>query len=91
MDSYPSQYQFDLHGRPFLVKSKTTYKGQQFLTALIEYEKYTVEELMPYIQSAFVEYILPPLLNGKQEFFGKFETWDLSQAGKELLNGPEQL
>ena len=73
---YPSQYDSDLHRRPIAVLSKDTYKGEHFMTALIEFEKYTVEELLPYFNQAFDEVIMPPLINGKQQLLKNIELWE---------------
>ena len=72
---YPSHPEFDLYDRPICVLSKDTYKGEHFMTALIEVEKYTVEELLPYFDQAFDEKIMPPLVNGKQELLMHIERW----------------
>ena len=39
--------------------------GKQFMTAQIEYEEYTEEELRPFFERAFEEEILPPVDHGK--------------------------
>ena len=72
---YPSHSEFDLYDRPITVLSRDTYKGEHFMTALIEFEKYTVEELLPYFNQAFEEIIMPPLVNGKQELLMNIERW----------------
>ena len=46
------------------------------LNALIEFEKYTVEELLPYFNHAFDEVIMPPLINGKQQLLKNIELWE---------------
>ena len=47
--------------------SKTqTVHGKCFLTAMIEYEEYTEEELRPYFDREFEERILPPVYQGKK-------------------------
>lgn len=72
---YPSHNNFDLYDRPIRVPSRDTYKGEHFMTPLIEYEKYSAEELLPYFNQAFEEIIMPPLLNGKQELLMNIERW----------------
>ncbi|MBQ8322322.1 MAG: hypothetical protein IJX92_08185, partial [Clostridia bacterium] len=42
-----------------------TFQGKQFVTAQVEYEEYTEEELRPYFDRAFEEEILPPVKQGK--------------------------
>ena len=39
--------------------------------ALIEYEKYDINELKPYFEQAFDDYILPPVLDGVSVFLEK--------------------
>ena len=72
---YPSHYDSDLHLRAICVLSKDTYKGEHFMTPLIEYEKYTADELLPYFAKAFDEIIMPPLVNGKRELLKNIELW----------------
>lgn len=61
---YPSYYDNDLSKR-IEVLSKATYKGEHFMGGLIEYERYTKEELKPYFDEAFDRYIMPPITEGK--------------------------
>lgn len=72
---YPSQYDSDLYHRAISVLSKDTYKGEYFMTPLIEYKRYTLEELRPYFERAFDECIMPPLLKGKQELLNHLDIW----------------
>lgn len=74
---YPSQYDADLYDRPICVMSKVTYKGEYFMTPLIEYEKYSIEELLPFFSQAFENRILPPLRNGKHELLTHLDEWEL--------------
>jgi len=84
--SYPSQYDSDLYDRPICVLSKTTYKGEHFMTALIEYEKYTEEELQPFFDQAFNNRIMPPLQNGKQELLMHLDEWELPDSDTDQLD-----
>lgn len=63
-NQYPTRYEFDLCGH-INVESKVTFKGECFMTGRIEYEKYTVEELLPYFENDFNQFVLPPILHGK--------------------------
>ena len=57
----------ELMGRVFRVLSKDTIKGKPFSSALIDYQRYSLEELTPFIDRAFDDYVLPPLENGRAE------------------------
>ena len=70
---YPAREDYDLYDRPICVISRDTYKGEHFMHAMIEYEKYTAEELLPYFTKAFDERIMPPLINGKQELLKQID------------------
>lgn len=62
----PDYYDSDIEER-FLAMSKTkTVHGECFLTAMIEYEEYTEDELRPYFDKEFEERILPPVYQGKK-------------------------
>lgn len=61
---YPSHTEYDLIGY-IEVMSKITDKGKHFLTGSIDYELYTKEELTPYFEKAFNEFILPSVNVGK--------------------------
>lgn len=65
--NYPVKYDpVDLSGR-FVVMSKTqTHHGKTFMTALIEYEEYTAEELRPFFDEQMEDIVLPPLMQGKK-------------------------
>ena len=56
---YPTHYESDIQGRIAVMSRK------QFMTAQVEYEEYTEEELRPYFERAFKEEILPPVNRGK--------------------------
>ena len=63
---FPDYYSSDIESR-FIAMSKTqTVRGKCFLTAMIEYEEYTEEELRPYFNKEFEERILPPIYQGKK-------------------------
>lgn len=64
---YPTYYESDIQGRIAVMSRKmTNLQGERFLTAQIEYEEYTEEELQPYFDIAFKEEILPPVYQGKK-------------------------
>ena len=80
-EQYPSQYEADIFGRPISVLSRDTFKGEHYMTALIEYEKYASEELKPFFTRAFEELILPPLQIGKNELLKHLlndDDWDFT-------------
>ena len=62
---YPNHYDADIWGH-ICVMSKDTIKGEHFMDGLIEYERYTDEEIIPYFEETFQKYILPPLEKGKR-------------------------
>ena len=63
---FPDYYSSDIESR-FIAMSKTqTVRGKCFLTAMIEYEEYTEEELRPYFNKEFEERVLPPIYQGKK-------------------------
>ena len=64
--NYPTFYDSDIEGRILAMSKTQTVQGKHFLTAMIEYEAYTEEELRPYFDKAFAERILPPVLQGKK-------------------------
>ena len=62
---YPTHYESDIQGRIVVMSRKQTFQGKHFVTAQVEYEEYTEEELRPYFDRAFEEEILPPVNHGK--------------------------
>lgn len=62
---YPACHEADLHGR-INVWSRATYKGQHFMSSLIEFEKYSQEELFNYITDDLDSIVMPPLLYGRR-------------------------
>ena len=73
--TYPSHYDFDLSDRPICVTSKVTYQGQYFMTPLIEYEKYSADELRQHFNDAFEKQIMPPIRYGKKELIKNLDVW----------------
>lgn len=69
---YPTLYESDIDIR-ICVLSKQTIDGERFMGALIEYERYDIEEIKPYFDEAFEKYIMPPLLEGKKFLLEKQE------------------
>lgn len=63
--NYPPPYESDIQGRITVMSKKQTFQGKQFMTAQVEYEEYTQEELRPYFDRAFEEEIFPPVHHGK--------------------------
>ena len=62
----PGYYDSDIDERILAMSKTKTVRGKYFLTAMIEYEKYTEEELRPYFDKEFEERILPPVYQGKK-------------------------
>lgn len=73
--NYPTHHESDIQGRVAVMSKTQTVHGKCFLTAMIEYEEYTEEELRPYFEKEFEERILPPVYWGKKyilDNLGKF-------------------
>lgn len=73
--NYPTHYESDIQGRVWAMSKTSTVRGKHFITAQIEYEAYTEEELRPYFDKEFKEKILPPVHQGKKyilDNLGKF-------------------
>ena len=63
---YPTHYESDIQGRIVVMSKKQTFQGKQFLTAQVEYEEYSEDELRPFFEREFKEKILPPINQGKK-------------------------
>ena len=64
--NYPTHYESDIQGRIAVMSRKQTFQGKQFMTAQVEYEEYTEDELRPFFEKEFEERILPPVHQGKK-------------------------
>ena len=64
--NYPTHYESDIQGRIVVMSRKQTFQGKQFMTAQVEYEEYTEDELRQYFDKEFEEKIMPPLSEGKK-------------------------
>lgn len=64
--NYPTHYESDIQERIAVMSRKQTFQGKQFMTAQVEYEEYTEEELRLYFDKEFEERILPPVHQGKK-------------------------
>lgn len=89
---YPVSCASDIQGRIVVMSKTQTIKGKRFLTAMIEYEEYTEEELHLYFKKAFEEKILPPIFQGKKyilDNLGKLYTLTLHKETvmQKLLEG----
>jgi len=62
----PVYYDSDIQDRILAMSKTQTVNGEHFITAAIEYEEYTEEELRPYFNKEFEERILPPVYQGKK-------------------------
>ena len=69
---YPTYYESDMGSR-MRVLSKQTINGERFMGALIEYERYTLDEIKPYIEAEFEKYIMPVLTRGKQHLIDNID------------------
>lgn len=63
---YPTHYESDIQGRIVVMSRKQTFQGKHFMTAQVEYEEYTEEELRSFFDKEFEERILPPIHQGKK-------------------------
>lgn len=81
--SYPTHYESDIYNR-FTVLSKVTYKGEYFMDAMIEYERYTEEELQPYFDKVFKEHIMPVVLLGKKFILDDIDFYDNLTEDKKI-------
>lgn len=72
--NYPTHYESDIQGRVAVMSRKQTFQGKQFMTAQIEYEEYTEDELRPFFDKEFEEKILPPINLGKKYIFDNLNT-----------------
>ena len=64
--NYPTHYESDIQGRIVVMSKKRAFQGKQFMTAQIEYEEYTEDELRCFFELEFEEKILPPIIRGKK-------------------------
>lgn len=62
----PDYYDSNIEERILAMSKTKTVHGKCFLTAMIEYEEYTEDELRPYFDKEFEERILPPVYQGKK-------------------------
>ena len=83
---YPTHYESDIQGRITVMSRKQTSHGKQFMTAQIEYEEYTEEELRPFFERAFEEEILPPVNRGKSFILDNIgKLYSLTMRKEEVL------
>lgn len=72
--NYPTYYDSDIEGRIGVMSRKQTFQGKQFMTAQVEYEEYTEDELRPFFDKEFEEKILPPINRGKKYILDNLNT-----------------
>ena len=72
--NYPTHYESDIQGRVSVMSKSQTFQGEHFMTAQIEYEEYTEEEIRPFIEKEFEEAILPPINQGKKYILDNLDT-----------------
>lgn len=68
----PSIDEYDIYER-FAVLSKNLDEEECFLTACIEYDLYTKEEIKPFLDKEFESYIIPVIERGKIELQNKLD------------------
>lgn len=68
----PSIDEYDIYKR-FAVLSKDLDEEERFLTACIEYDLYTKEEIKPFLDDEFDSYIIPVIEKGKSELQNKLD------------------
>lgn len=66
LTTYPTYYDSDIEGRIAVMSKTQTYQGKHFMTAQVEYEEYSADELRPFFAKEFEEKILPPIFQGKK-------------------------
>ena len=71
---YPKRLESDF-GNRITVLSKATYKGGYYMTALIEYDKYSKEELIPYFEKTVNSEIMPLINLGKKYLLENFDEY----------------
>lgn len=64
--NYPTPYESDIQDRIAVMSKKETFHGECFMTALVEYEEYTENELRPFFEKEFEKKIMPPINQGKK-------------------------
>ncbi len=68
----PSIDEYDIYER-FAVLSKDIDEDERFLTACIEYDLYTKEEIKPFLDEEFEDYVIPIIESGKCELRKKMD------------------
>lgn len=79
---FPTYYDSDIDARIIVMSKKQRHQGNPFLTAQIEYEEYSEDELRAFFDKEFEERILPPIQQGKAfilENLGKLYRLSLNQ------------
>ena len=66
INEYPTRYDLDVQSRMSVISKTQTVNGKYILTAAIEYEEYTEEELRQFFDKEFNERIMPPIYQGKK-------------------------
>lgn len=83
---YPTHYESDIQGRIVVMSRKQTFQGKQFMTAQVEYEEYTEEELRSFFDKEFEERILPPIHKGKKYILDNLgKLYSLTLRKKEVM------
>lgn len=82
---YPSEDDADIEGRVRVMSKSATKNGKCFMIYPIPYEEYTRDEFKVYLDKAFEEEIMPPIILGKEYIVGKLgEVYHLG-----ILHGDE--
>lgn len=81
--AFPEHYDADYVGRVGVMTKRTTdLSGKCYITYSWRYEEeeYTEDDIRPYLENAFDEWIMPPMLNGKKQLLHNFE-FDKGRCG----------
>ena len=55
-------------------EDKQTFQGKCFITAQVEYEEYTEDELRPFLDRELEKKVLPPICQGKKYILDNLNT-----------------
>lgn len=83
----PTIYDSHIDGRILIMSKTQTFQGERFLTAQIEYEEYSEEELRSFIDGEFQKIILPPIIQGKKYILDNLNSrYTITLNREEVLN-----
>ncbi len=86
VNNFPTRYEYDVYERILVMSKKQTFQGKKFMTAQVEYEEYTEDELRPYFDKEFENRILPPVRKGKKHILDNLGTlYSLTLRKEEVM------